>query len=338
MIDADANALSWVNKVDYSYRFNEFLTLIGGLEIDFHKVNSENRSASAPETAYDKFRAENSWYAELETKMNLHWSTVFLLREVLINLEHKALLPLMRTSYQPDAEKPLIITASIAGNSHQPTLNDLYYIPGGNPNLRAEKGPQIDLGSSDDFMVGKNRIHAGISLFYSNIKDWIVWLPTFQGYWEPTNIAKVVSRGIEANVSIDGQCKTIRYNIIGNYAFTSTSDRSDGSSSFGRQLPYIPKHSANLNVHLSYKRCHLDWMWSYYSKRFTTTANSEETISDYLYPYFMNNLQAGIVIPTKTNRLIAECKVLNIFNEEYRTVLQRPMPGRNYQFILRYDF
>jgi iron complex outermembrane receptor protein len=36
--------------------------------------------------------------------------------------------------------------------------------------------------------------------------------------------------------------------------------------------------------------------------------------------------------------LTAECKVLNIFNEDYRTVLQRPMPGRNYQFVLYYDF
>jgi iron complex outermembrane receptor protein len=241
-------------------------------------------------------------------------------------------------SYQPNPERPLLLTGSVAGNSHPPTLNDLYYLPGGNPNLKSEKGTQVDLGLQDDFPVGNNRIHTGVSLFYLNVNDWIIWLPTFQGYWEPKNIQTVVGSGIEANVGWNGSFRSVRYDLKGNYAFTRTVNLSENDPGNGKQLPYIPQNSANLNLHLSYSRFYVDWMWNYYSKRYTTTANSEETVSDYLYPYFMNNLQLGLTFPVGENKLTAECKVLNIFNEDYRTVLQRPMPERNFQFVLRYDF
>lgn len=338
VIDANARILSITNKIDYFVKINQIFSLVGGIDVDIHQVHSENRSPSAQITGYDKSRTENSIFAELESRITSNFSTVVLLRESLVGFHHNSLLPLLRITYQPNPEKPLILTGSVAGNNHLPTLNDLYYIPGGNPFLKPEKGTQLDLNASDEFSLGNQKFKAGVSFFSSNIKDWIIWLPTFQGYWEPTNIDKVISSGIAANVSLSGSYKGIRYELKGNYAFTQTVNRSDSSISFGKQLPYIPQNSANLNLHLSYSNLFFDWMWNYYSKRYTTTANSEETISDYLYPYFMNNLQLGVRLRVGSKILTVESKVLNLFNEEYRTVLQRPMPGRNFQFVLRYDF
>ena len=206
-----------------------------------------------------------------------------------------------------------------------PTLNDLYYLRR-NPLLRSEKENLLDFGVVDEFIFGNSRLHTGISVYRSNVSDWIIWLPTFQGYWEPFNIEKVISRGIEANMAWNGQYKSLRYTVKGNYAYTKSVNLSENSPAYGKQLPYIPENSANVNVNLSWSCFHVDWMWNYYSKRYTTTANSEDTVSDYLYPYFMNNLLVGITIPFTKNRLTAECKVLNIFDEDYRTVLQRPMP------------
>jgi iron complex outermembrane receptor protein len=270
--------------------------------------------------------------------MSAHINGCFLIREELVGIQHSVLLPMLRLNFLPKIGKNLVITGSLANNSHLPTLNDLYYLPGGNPNLQSEKAILAELGVSDEFSTGNSHIKSGISLFHSNIHNWIIWLPTFQGYWEPSNIDRVISRGIEANISWEGQYKSVRYGLKGNYAFTATENRSTNSPVYGNQLPYIPLHSANLNVNFSWSRFYLDWIWNYYSKRYTTTANSEETYSDSLYPYLMNNLQLGMKIPIKTNSLSIECKALNIFNEDYRTVLQRPMPGRNYQFVLRYDF
>ena len=336
--DADAKMLSFVNKFSYRYQFNGSISLVAGLDASLQSVNSKNQVQAAPVTGYNKERVENSLHVLLETQLNEQWSAVFLLREELINLTHTAILPLLRLSFRPISQKSLVISGSVSGNSHPPTLNDLYYIPGGNPLLKREKGSLFDLGALDDFSFGRNRIQAGISFFSSQIRDWIIWLPTFQGYWEPGNIEKVKSSGIETNVGWSGQIRSVGLGVKGNYALTRTINLSENSPAYGKQLPYIPEHSANVNTNLSWSRYQIGWMWNYYSKRYTTTANSEETLSDYIYPYFMNNLQLSIAVPLRSNKLTMECKVLNIFNEEYRTVLQRPMPGRNYQFILRYDF
>jgi iron complex outermembrane receptor protein len=337
VIDADAQTRSFVNKFGYRYQFNPSISLQAGMDANFYWVDSENRQPTGIPTGYDQTRTENSFFGKLEATFRECWSAIFLVREELIDLTHEGLLPLARLTYRPNPEKPLVISGSAAKNSHPPTLNDLYYLPGGNPMLKSEKGTLYDLGATDDFSFGTNQLHTGASLFYSDVNDWIIWLPTFQGFWEPTNIEKVVSRGVEANMGLNWQYRSIRYGMKANYAFTRTINLSDNSPAYGKQLPYIPKHSANVNLHLSLSHFYMDWMWNYYSKRFTTTANNEDTSSDYLYPYFMNNFQIGKAI-LKNNKLTAEFKIQNIFNEDYRTVLQRPMPGRNYQLVLRYDF
>ena len=250
VIDSYAQIQSFFNRIDYKYQIKGFLSLNSGMEANFHHVTSENRQIVGLQPGYDKSRVDNSIYAELEAKLNAHLRTVLLLRETLIDLQHQAILPLLRMSYQPNPGKHLIFTGSIAGNNHTPTLNDLYYIPGGNPSLRPEKGIQTEIGSTNEFSVGNIRFTTGISIFYSNIKDWILWLPTFQGYWEPINLQAVVCSGMEANIGARGVFGIIRYDIKANYAFTSTTNRSADSFSFGKQLPYIPKNSANLNIHL----------------------------------------------------------------------------------------
>jgi iron complex outermembrane receptor protein len=126
--------------------------------------------------------------------------------------------------------------------------------------------------------------------------------------------------------------------IIGNFEISRTNNKSSSNKNLDKQLPYIPKSAGNLFLHLNHSIFEVDWNWNYYSKRFTTTANSEETISDYLYPYFMNNVQFGISVPKGKNKLSCMLKVLNVFDEDYRTVLQRPMPGRNYQIVFQYGF
>ena len=338
VMDAITKIISFANKLSYRYQFDESFSLETGADAIYYSVNSDNRQSLAQNSGYDKHRIENSLYFSLEKQFGLNWNAVFILRETLIDRVHKGILPLLRINFIPYANKSLQISGSLAQNSHQPTLNDLYYIPGGNPLLKPEKGIFADLGASYDFSTGADQFHAGLSLFDSEVKDWIIWLPTYQGYWEPANIDQVKSRGLEANAVWKGGFGALRYGIKGNYAYTATINQSSGSPAYGKQLPYIPLHSANLNFNLTIAGFQLDWMWNYYSKRFTTTANSEDTASDYIYPYIMNNFQLSRLIPMKYNKLTIEGKILNVFNEDYRTVLQRPMPGRNYQLLIRYDF
>lgn len=50
-----------------------------------------------------------------------------------------------------------MLKASVSRNYRFPTLNDLYFLPGGNPNLRNEHGFSYDAGVS--FEVGKENAY-----------------------------------------------------------------------------------------------------------------------------------------------------------------------------------
>ena len=254
----------------------------------------------------------------------------------------RSLVPKPVHRYGRVRDKGYFLKGNLARNYHQPTLNDLYYIPGGNPQLKPEEGLMADLGSGYSGVIRNTTFHVTLNGYYSRINNWIIWLPTPQGYWEPYNMKRVNASGIEVNTGISGKFYSIEYHFNGNYAFTRSINRDDpqnwADESIGKQLPYIPMHSANFLVNLSRSAYHLTWLWTYYSERFTTTSNDKTSKLDVLYPYFMNNLYFGKEIKLRQRKLDIELKIFNLFNEDYRTVLQHPMPRRNYSLLIRYDF
>jgi len=57
-----------------------------------------------------------------------------------------------------------------------------------------------------------------------------------------------------------------------------------------------------------------------------------------LYPHFLNNITFGKQIEQPTGIFTVELKIENLFNESYRNVLMRFMPGRSFTLNLKYDF
>lgn len=81
--------------------------------------------------------------------------------------------------------------ASITRNYRFPTLNDLYFLPGGNPALNNESGFTYETGLS--FSVDKDNVYTlsgSASWFDQHINDWIIWLPTSKGFYSPVNLKK----------------------------------------------------------------------------------------------------------------------------------------------------
>jgi iron complex outermembrane receptor protein len=173
--------------------------------------------------------------------------------------------------------------------------------------------------------------------FITDIDNWIIWIPGFKGYWEPDNIKRVVSQGVEFYLSVKGSFGRFNYLMSGNYAFTSSLNYGDplvwGDESYGKQLPYIPRHSGNFLAKLSFMKFFINWQHNSYSERFTTSSN-DVTRRDRLYPYYMNDLGIGKEFAIKKVSFRAEFKIYNLLNEAYHTVLYRPMPGRNFLFTL----
>jgi len=340
--DSHSRSASYFIRAYYNYQFSDNLSLIANANATTNNVYSNNSPPNGISQEYDKQRQEHSASVQLSKSFNDRLSANLLLREDLINGRATPMIPSAGIEYHPFADKGYFLKSNLARNYHQPTLNDLYYIPGGNPSLKAEEGIMADLGTGYSGTMGKMNFHADINGYCSGINNWIIWLPAPQGYWEPYNMKRVNTSGIEVNTGIGGKFHRVDYHFNGNYAYSRSINRDDprnwADESIGKQLPYIPKHSANILGNLSFANFHLTWSWTWYSERFATTSNDKTSSLNVLSPYFMNNLYIGKEIRLNKSKFDLELKILNLFNEEYQTVLQYPMPQRNYSLLIRYNF
>ena len=96
----------------------------------------------------------------------------------------------------------------------------------------------------------------------------------------------------------------------------------------------MPLLSSSVNGSLAYKSWKLTYKWCYYSERFTTSDNDIKSKIGRVLPYFMNDIVLEKRFMTKPAELSLKLAVNNLFNEEYESVLNRPMPGRNFEFFI----
>jgi iron complex outermembrane receptor protein len=218
-------------------------------------------------------------------------------------------------------------------------MDDCYFQPGGNPDLKAERGFTYDGGLEWKVSRRHYSISGKVAAFDSRINDWILWTPTVKGYWSPSNVKKVHNYGTEATVNgfVD-IFSDWRLKAEGSFAWTPSKNVGEkvnsNDTSYGKQLCYIPKISSSLAVRLEWKGFALSYKFCHYSERFTTTSNDVTQITGRLKPYYMSNLSLEKHFSCKALDWSVKGVVSNLFNTEYVTVLSRPMPRRNYEIFI----
>ncbi|MDE5709343.1 MAG: TonB-dependent receptor, partial [Alistipes sp.] len=149
---------------------------------------------------------------------------------------------------------------------------------------------------------------------------------------------KVHAYGIELQAAVSVSfSKDWRLDLDGTYSWTPSINEGDpltpADRSVGRQLPYVPEHSAALTGRLSWRTWSLLYKWCWYSRRHTMSSN-DLTLTGSLPPYFMNNLSLEKRFSFPWADLSLKGAVNNLFDEEYLSVLARPMPGINFEFFI----
>lgn len=221
----------------------------------------------------------------------------------------------------------LTVKASNGYNHRTPTLNDLYWNPGGNPSLKPETGFSSDLGLMSNPTWGATSLLLEATYYHMDINNWIMWIPKGNGaIWEPVNFDKVRSQGLEIN----GQIRTIigkTQHLIGfNYGFASSTNNSQrDDNTQGKQLPYIPRNKWNASYRFSYKdKIWASYIASYTDKRYTSADESYQTNA-----YTIHNAEIGYNLQLhKKQRLSFSLRVDNLFNAYYESTQYYPMPLR----------
>lgn len=282
---------------------------------------------------------------ELSSSLSAKWrpsdrvGVSAVLREELFGDTFSPLIPALFVDGVISERGNIMAKASVSRNYRFPTLNDLYFLPGGNPDLKPERGWTYDVGLS--FAVGCEGVYSlsgSASWFDSYVSDWILWLPTTKGFFSPRNVKDVHAYGVELQSSLDvALSPSVQLSLDGTYSWTPSRNEGEPMSpadkSVGKQLPYVPEHTATVTGRLTWRTWSLLYKWNYYSERYTMSSN-DLSLSGRLPTYYMNNitLEKGFSLPWAD--LSLKCAINNLFDEEYLSVLSRPMPGINYEFFL----
>lgn len=238
---------------------------------------------------------------------------------------------------------PVVFRLNAARNYHKPSLNDMYWIPGGNPDLHPEDGFTGDVSLSAAFGGSQLNFNTEVTGFVSVIENWIAWQPALNGayYWQANNIRDVYSRGVEYQFSGYYKNKGFIIRSGGNYSFTRTTNQNavhSSDASRKKQLIYIPKHKGGAYVSSTWHRYTLKFDISAIGRRYTTSSNAESSYEQVLYPYLLGKLTASKQFKYSEHYLDMKFTIDNLFDKSYQSILWRPMPGRNFTFTIALTF
>jgi iron complex outermembrane receptor protein len=230
--------------------------------------------------------------------------------------------------------------ASVHGNAGKvfrlPTLNNLYWNPGGNPDLKPEQGYSEEIGLELRKEIKNRNLFFDITWFNRDINNWIAWLPSGGGIWSPVNILEVWSRGCETQSTIAYQHNKFRiYNkTITNYV-VSTYQKSinENDESTGRQLIYTPMYSGSNTTVASWKDLSLIYNFSYTGYRYLSSDNYL-----YLKPYWLHNASFAYRFHYKKTDTNLSLSVDNLLDRSYQVVASNPMPLRYWKLTVQFQF
>lgn len=314
-----------LSRAEYDYRFLKDHSIFVGLNHSYYKVFMEEYHGLSPQ------RNQTALFIGYKYALpkNLGEAAVQAVEEF-TDGKFAPFCPALSVLVKPLPYLP--IRVRVNRNYRQPTFNDLYWIPGGNPDLKPELGFSQELGIGFEKKYNKPSGEYNISVFgtgfHNTINNRIVWTPG-PIYWSPENIDKTRAYGAEFDMKLGWKKNKFSINISANYSYTKSiriKERFDGDPTFKKQLLYIPSHLGGAGIELIYGKTSLFYRHRFTGLRYTLADNSK----------FVPGFQTGnIGISQAFNvygidvRLWFTCE--NIANVSYEVLEYRPMPMRNFR-------
>lgn len=334
------NPVASINSDNYAYQF----TQLGSMRTS---ISSSLRFFT--DISYVSTRVHSGNYSGARTRNDLtafaggHWSPGddlnirLMLRQKIIDGALVPLIPSLGIDYRLPAHRNLLFKANVSRNYRMPSLNDLYWQPGGDPQLNPEKGFSWEAGLK--YGSGNQKSWSGgaeMTYFLSHISNWISWQPdSVMSYWTPQNLSEVSSRGVEARYHLNVKAGGWKGGWEQSYTYTSAQNTGGSAATYsrGKQLIYIPKHTFQSSFNGAYRNFLIDIAHHYTGRRYTTSDNSS-----YMPAFSTVDLAFGKTLHFNTIEGTLLLKVNNITDTDYQVVAWYPMPGRNYQLSLSIKF
>jgi iron complex outermembrane receptor protein len=324
-IDSRNNVNSMILKGTMTRQIGSYTRLKIVFSEEYDLVKSNNYSENTD-------RNTSSLTISAERKKGKRYGAAVLLKETLH--DGVLLVPDFSAGYEyrliPGKEHYAKI--NIARNSKIPTLNDRYWNPGGNPDLRNEYAYSYELGYKWDRMITQNT-SAGIEAgwFKNFIRDMIQWRPSEFPYWVADNLERVNTSGFESSLFLRYSANDFCLNIASYYSHVKAVSLNTDNKK--KQLAYVPGNQLKSSAQLSYKNLYSMWISDITGRIFTSADNV-----DFIPSYTISNMAAGMKFDFTRIFLDISIRIDNIFNVSYETVKYYPQPGRSFLLTMSFAF
>ena len=281
-----------------------------GLDIELRHFGAD------ADTFYAQSRVEVSEGAHLKLKLNKwqgHFGTRF------VQFTNTTDLPIL---YAVHVNRKISNKWSVLGsfitNYRLPTFNSLFWRPGGNPDLIAEKSTNAELSTQ----LKTSHVSVLATVFSNDIYDQIRWLPGKSGVFEAQQVLNQLqwNRGVE--ITAKTQYKKLQ--LDGGATKLISTVKKDKTK---KQQSYVPMHQGYINAGYIHRRWQVRYGIQWVSKRFIDTENTE-----FVPAYLLHQVQAQFGYKSFKINVIAR----NLANLDYTVLPFRPNPPRNYQIDISY--
>ena len=316
---------TYLGDISASWQLGEQQHLLLGSTQTLTEARAEGYGAQIPQ----------QWRIALFASWKGRWRAgvfQFSLRQEMVDGRLVPLMPALGLQWELPAQ--LSLKVKVSRNYRLPTFNDLYWRPGGNPNLLAESGWSQELGFEKVWQAGKLGINTSITAFNRLIDNWILWsIQEEQSFWSANNITRVWSRGLEPRLNINYAFSDGQIDWQNGYDYIRSTNQialERPRMKAGTQLLYTPVHQLFTKISLKYRNTQLT-----YHHRYTgATQGQNEAI-----PAFqVGRLGLGWQVLMKRYQIQVHGSINNLWDSNYVIIERRPMPGRHFQISLQFSY
>ena len=233
-------------------------------------------------------------------------------------------------------KQTLTAKGSVARSYRAPTLNERYWLPGGNPELRPESGFGYEAGLCHRGAWSSGlRLETELTAFRQDVDDWVQWLPSAStGIWSPRNLRQVRSQGLEASTALRRQQGRYVGSVQLAYHFTDTrktQGTAADSDPVGVQLAFVPLHQVSLGTDHRWRAWQLSGTFVFNSFRYVNASGTDFLPGAGLLGATLGRTLRG---PASTSVLVL-VQAANLLNLAYDSYPGRPAPPRTFGVSLR---
>lgn len=329
-VESNNNSKSYIVEFVWLRKINEKHNFEFGHIYTLNRANAKGYGDQEKEQNRPAFftSLKSNWFKNKKTE------SLFTLRQEFFDA--KAINPLPSFSISHLLNDFVSLRGQVAATFRVPTLNDLYWLPGGNPDLLPETGYSYEAGLKLN-LIRSNNWNSDLNLgYFSNqVENWILWVPT-GSYWSPQNVNTVHSRGAEMNLNVAGKInRTLGIEFTSHWQMVKSTviKNEQYPLTVGKQLIYVPDFTSNSNLSVNFNNWRLNFIHSYSGIRYVTTDNSEG-----LPAFNIFNCSLSKDFQVSNQHASAFFQLNNIGNTTYQVVVRRPMPLRTWMAGISFEF